>query len=95
MADDFVTINANFKEVKKELQNKQDTISDLATIRSGATAGSTALQSVPDTVALKTDIPDTSSFVTTSDVDKAIDNKLGNVSILAWDDIDTSASTSS
>lgn len=93
MADDFVTINANFKEVKKELATKQDTISDLDTIRSGATAGSTALQSVPDTVALKTDIPDTSTFMTATQVDSAIDDKLGNVSILAWDDITTTDTT--
>ena len=37
---------------------KQDTITDLETIRSGAAKGATALQSVPDTYALKSDIPD-------------------------------------
>ena len=43
---------------KEELNAKQDTITDLETIRSGASKGATALQSVPDTYALKTDIPD-------------------------------------
>lgn len=41
---------------KEELATKQDTISDLETIRSGAAKGATALQSVPSTYALKTDI---------------------------------------
>ena len=43
---------------KAELATKQDVISDLETIRSGAALGSTALQSVPDTYALKSEIPD-------------------------------------
>ena len=43
---------------KTELATKQDVISDLETIRSGAAKGATALQSVPDTYALKSEIPD-------------------------------------
>ena len=43
---------------KTELATKQDTINDLETIRSGAALGSTALQEVPDTYALKSEIPD-------------------------------------
>ena len=43
---------------KAELATKQDVISDLDTIRSGAAKGATALQSVPDTYALKSEIPD-------------------------------------
>ena len=43
---------------KAELSTKQDVISDLDTIRSGAAKGATALQSVPDTYALKSEIPD-------------------------------------
>ena len=43
---------------KSELATKQDVISDLGSIRSGAALGSTALQSVPDTYALKSEIPD-------------------------------------
>ena len=43
---------------KSELNAKQDVINDLDTIRSGAALGATALQSVPDTYALKSDIPD-------------------------------------
>ena len=43
---------------KAELNTKQDVISDLGTIRSGAALGATALQSVPSTYALKSEIPD-------------------------------------
>ena len=46
---------------KEELNTKQDVISDLETIRSGAALGATALQSVPDTYALKIEIPDIST----------------------------------
>ena len=43
---------------KSELATKQDIINDLETIRSGAALGATALQAVPDTYALKSEIPD-------------------------------------
>ena len=43
---------------KAELATKQDVITDLNTIRSGSALGATALQSVPDTYALKSEIPD-------------------------------------
>ena len=43
---------------KAELATKQDVINDLDSIRSGAAKGATALQSVPDTYALKSEIPD-------------------------------------
>ena len=46
---------------KSELNAKQDAINDLETIRSGAAKGATALQSVPDTYALKSEIPDIST----------------------------------
>ena len=46
---------------KEELNAKQDVINDLDTIRSGAAKGATALQSVPDTYALKSEIPDIST----------------------------------
>ena len=51
-------IDTSIYATKTELATKQDTISDLETIRSGAAKGATALQSVPSTYALKTDIPD-------------------------------------
>ena len=41
---------------KSEVNAKQDVISDLDTIRSGAAKGATALQSVPSTYALKSEI---------------------------------------
>ena len=49
---------------KTELETKQDVISDLETIRSGAALGATALQEVPDTYAKKTDIPDLAPYAT-------------------------------
>ena len=46
---------------KQELATKQDVITDLDAIRSGAAKGATALQEVPDTYALKSEIPDIST----------------------------------
>ena len=43
-------------ELSEEIGKKQDTITDLETIRSGAAKGATALQSVPATYATKTDV---------------------------------------
>ena len=54
-----ITGNGNIElATKTELATKQDVISDLDSIRSGAALGATALQSVPDTYALKSEIPD-------------------------------------
>lgn len=55
-------------ELSAEVGKKQDTISDLADIRSGAAKGATALQSVPDTYATKTDVSNA--------IQTAITNKL-------------------
>ena len=59
---------------KAELATKQDVISDLETIRSGASKGATALQSVPSTYALKTDIlsAKTDTRYTTFDVQNPV-----------------------
>ena len=46
--------DAKLTELSAEIGKKQDTITDLATIRSGAAKGATALQSVPATYATKT-----------------------------------------
>jgi hypothetical protein len=48
--------DAELAELSAEMGKKQDTITDLATIRSGAAKGATALQSVPATYATKTDV---------------------------------------
>ena len=65
-------------DVESALEGKQDTISDLATIRSGAAKGATALQSYTETdpvymadkpsLALKTEIPDISGKVDKSEL---------------------------
>ena len=59
---------------KAELNTKQDTINDLETIRSGAALGATALQSVPDTYALKSEIlsANTDTRYTTYDVQNPV-----------------------
>jgi hypothetical protein len=53
---DDTEIRQEIAELSAEVGKKQDTITDLADIRSGAAKGATALQSVPDTYATKTDV---------------------------------------
>ena len=48
--------DAELAKLSADVGKKQDTITDLETIRSGAAKGATALQSVPDTYATKTDV---------------------------------------
>jgi hypothetical protein len=50
----FLAKSPKIAELSAEIGKKQDTITDLAAIRSGAAKGATALQSVPDTYATKT-----------------------------------------
>jgi hypothetical protein len=49
-------VDGKLTELSAEVGKKQNTITDLDTIRSGAAKGATALQSVPDTYATKTDV---------------------------------------
>ena len=73
---DSLTSAMSQKAVTNELTKKQDTINDLADIRSGATKGATALQSETDPVymadkpniALKTEIPNISNLATKEEV---------------------------
>ncbi len=53
---DDTEIRQELSELSSEVGKKQDTITDLETIRSGAAKGATALQSVPSTYATKTDV---------------------------------------
>lgn len=53
---DDTEIRQEIAELSAEVSKKQDTITDLADIRSGAEKGTTALQSVPATYATKTDV---------------------------------------
>jgi hypothetical protein len=50
--------DAKLAELSAEIGKKQNTITDLETIRSGAAKGATALQSVPATYATKTYVDD-------------------------------------
>ena len=51
---DDTTLKEQLTELSAEIGKKQNTITDLETIRSGAAKGATALQSVPATYATKT-----------------------------------------
>ena len=51
---DDTELKQQLTDLSAEIGKKQDTITDLKTIRSGAAKGATALQSVPDTYATKT-----------------------------------------
>lgn len=53
-----VEIGQELTELSAEMGKKQDSITDLETIRSGAAKGATALQSVPSTYATKTYVDD-------------------------------------
>lgn len=63
------------EEKKAEWDNKQDAITDLETIRSGAKLGATALQSVPSEYVTETELND-KGYATTS----ALNNKVDKVS---------------
>ena len=54
--DSVQELSENVTELSAEVGKKQDTITDLADIRSGAEKGATALQEVPETYATKTDV---------------------------------------
>lgn len=80
---------AKTADVNNGLAKKQDTIADLDTIRAGAAAGATAMQKLPDDVAKKADIPDTSNFVTSQDVTNQLNGIFGGLKITPWAEIDT------
>ena len=78
-------------EINTKLNGKQDTISDLGTIRSGAALGATALQSVPEEYATKTYVgKEVSKLVgsapetlnTLEELAQALDNNADIVSVL-------------
>lgn len=78
------TVSSIDNKLTTELAKKQDVITDLDTIRSGALAGSTAVQPATlDDYAKKTDIPDVSIYATTDSVNTAVsdinNNKLDKV----------------
>jgi acyl transferase domain-containing protein len=60
------------KVVSQALNDKQKTISDLDTIRSGAAKGATALQSVPSTYATKTDVDNAIANAITTTLNTAV-----------------------
>ena len=72
--------------VDDNLELKQDIISDLGEIRSGAAAGATALQSVPAEYITEEELAD-KDYTTTSEVEDLIDGAVVE-SIASEDDID-------
>lgn len=80
-------------KVNTELGGKQATISDLDTIRSGAAAGATALQSVPDTYATKawvgeqgylTEHQSLEDYSTTTQMNTAISTATADMATQTW-----------
>ena len=78
-------------EINTKLSGKQDTISDLGTIRSGAALGATALQSIPEEYATKTYVGEEVSKLvgsapetlnTLEELAQALDNNADIVSVL-------------
>lgn len=57
---------------KTDLNNKQDTISDLDTIRNGASAGATALQSVPSEYVTETELAEAIASAITNTLNTAV-----------------------
>lgn len=68
---------------KEDLNGKQDEISDLETIRSGAEKGATALQSIPDEYVTENEL---NGFATTSD----LNNKADKIPVINHGTNDTS-----
>lgn len=66
------TITSKLTELSEEIGKKQDTITDLETIRSGAAKGATALQSVPSTYATKTDVSNAIAEAITNELNTAV-----------------------
>ena len=77
------------KSMRAELDEKQTTISDLDTIRSGSAKGATALQSVPSEYVTETELVG-KGYATETSVNSALGNKqdktlkFENVSASAW-----------
>lgn len=57
---------------KTDLNNKQDIISDLDTIRNGASAGATALQSVPSEYVTETELAEAIASAITNTLNTAV-----------------------
>lgn len=77
--------------VKTAIDSKQDTISDLATIRSGAALGATALQSYTETDPTVSTFAKTSSgyYILESQDDPDIEDSQGDLAIPTWHRVTT------
>ena len=63
----------------QDISGKQDVINDLATIRSGASKGATALQSIPSEYVTETELTN-KGYATTSAMNTALEDKVDKVS---------------
>lgn len=87
--DAYITADLNLElsikgYVDGKIEEKQDIISDLADIRSGAAAGATALQEVPEEYITEAELAN-KEYATTSDVETLIDDV---VAVVSDEDID-------
>jgi hypothetical protein len=87
--DAYITADLNLElsiksYVDGKIEEKQDIISDLADIRSGAAAGATALQEVPEEYITETELAN-KEYATTSEVETLIDDV---VTVVSDEDID-------
>lgn len=64
------------KTITEALNGKQDTISDIATIRSGASLGATALQEIPNEYVTETELSN-KGYATTADLALKVDKVTG------------------
>lgn len=76
---DGKNVEEKLEQIAESVGNKQDSISDLATIRSNAAKGATALQSVPSEYVTETELAN-KGYATTSAMNTALDKKVDAVS---------------
>ena len=94
--NDAVSVNStwNSDKINARLQGKQDVISDLASIRSGANLGRTALQEVPAEYINETELNTTlntrlASYATTSSVDASLATKADVYEVASLEEIES------
>ena len=87
LTDNYISADKELEtSLKGYIDTKQDKIEDLETIRSGAAAGATALQDVPEDYITESELTD-KNYTTTSQVENLIQNTV-STSTASDSDID-------
>lgn len=91
LTDNYISADVKLENSLKgyidtKVDSKQDKIEDLETIRSGAAAGATALQEVPEDYITESELTD-KNYTTTSQVENLIQNTV-STSTVSDSDID-------